>query len=269
MPNTKNNPRPPDGLVAGTMPEKRLSTIPPETPGENEYPLLRATNMQDILATLRENAGPAGISSLDLPRIKCPSGGALSWIVPSLDGETSTKEIEGIVVAWRPGRLYWKRPMGEGGGRRPPDCISRDGFIGVGDPGGECSDCPYAQFGSAAKGHGQACKSIRQLLIVRPGEILPHLISVPPTSLRPASQYFLMLLGRQIPYWAVTTRIRLEKATNDDGIAYARMQFLAGRQLNDAERIVLGPYHAQMKSMLDPLTIDARDYGVAEEGQQS
>lgn len=247
--------------------EKDTSSLVPApaatAPSEIEYPILRASKMQEMLETFRDNAGPAGINSLDLPRIKCPSGGALSWLIPTLDGEEHVKEIEGIVLAWKSARLYWKKPLDEGGGRRPPDCVSRDSFIGIGDPGGECAACPYAQFGSAPKGRGQACKQIRQMLLVRPGEILPHLITVPPTSLRAASQYFLMLLGRQIPYWTVTTRIGLGRETNESGIAYAKMEFLLGRQLGPTERQVLAPYHVQMKQMLDPVTVDTRDYTIA------
>jgi len=230
------------------------------TPSGSEYPLLRLGTTQDLLDIFRDNLGAAGLDTLDLPRVKVPSGGALSWAIGTLDGEESAKELEGIVLSWRPARLYWKKAIGEGGGRKPPDCTSRDGFIGVGDPGGNCAQCPFAQFGSATKGTGQACKQVRQLLLVRPGEILPHLISIPPTSLKAASQYFLMLLGRQMPYWGVTTKLRLERATNEAGINYAKVQFFMGRVLSPQERQLLTPFHEQMQQLLTPLAVDARDY---------
>jgi hypothetical protein len=235
-------------------------TLAVTRPAAADYPLL-GSNKNDLLEIFRDNLGDAGLSSLDLPRIKVPSGGSLSWNVRNAEGEEeSVKELEGLVLAWRPGRLRWKKAMGEGGGRKPPDCTSTNGFIGIGDPGGECSLCPYAKFGSSAKGHGQACKQIRQLLIVRPGEVLPHMISIPPTSLKPCAEYFLMLFGRSTPFWAVTTKLRLEKSVNEDGIEYAKVRFAQGRVLTQAEREELRPFHEQMKTILAPMAIDVSDY---------
>lgn len=242
------------------MDDKSIAVTRPAAAAD--YPLLRAEGREELLEVFHDNLGDAGLSSLDLPRIKVPSGGALSWNVRSAEGEESVRELEGIVLAWRPGRLYWKKAIGEGGGRKPPDCTSTNGFIGIGDPGGECSYCAYSKFGTSTKGHGQACKQIRQLLFVRPGEILPHLISVPPTSLKACSEYFLMLLGRQIPYWSVVTRLRLEKASNEDQIEYAKVQFALGQTLAREEREELRPFHDRMKQLLAPAPIDARDYSV-------
>jgi hypothetical protein len=248
------------------MPKKDLVVRPAEaevvTP---EYPLLEAANMRDMLSVFRENVGDGGISTLELPRIQCPAGGALTWTIRTLEGEEDAKEIEGIVLSWRTARVYWEKPLGEGGGRRPPDCTSADGFFGVGRPGGKCIECPFAQFGSASKGRGQACKQVRQMLLVRPGEFLPHMISVPPTSLRNASQYFLMLLGRQMPYWTVTTRLRLERTQNEDGIAYARILFSVGRRLTPGEQTVLRPYQQEMRQLLSPIEVDSTAYTVVEE----
>jgi len=246
------------------MPKNDL-TVRPE---DNEYALLQPETMQHMLTVFQENLGTAGAASLDLPRIKAPSGGSLLWSIQTLDGEETAKQIEGIVLAWRPGRLYWAKARNEGGGKKPPDCISRDGFTGVGNPGGECNLCPFAKFGSSPKGgRGQACKQVRQLLLVRPGEVLPSLIAVPPTSLRAASQYFLMLASRQLSFWTVSTKISLEKASNEDGIEYARMTFRLGRLLSADEQRLLRPYQERMRSILNPLALDAADYedGAAEE----
>ena len=240
------------------MNENSLTVMPPD--GGSEYPLLRLGTARELLSVFRDNLGSEGLSPQNLQRIKVPAGGLLHWQVATPEGEEMLKEIEGIILAWRPARLYWKKSMDEGGGKKPPDCVSKDAFIGVGDPGGHCNVCPNAQFGTSQKGHGQACKQVRQMLVVLPGETLPHLISIPPTSLKPAGQYFMMLLGRAIPYWAVTTKLRLEKATNEGGIAYAKVQFFQGRVLSPQERELLGPYHEQMQKMLDPIAIDSRDY---------
>jgi hypothetical protein len=239
----------------------------PDTETGMEYPLLDATHMENMLKVFEENVGPNGVSEMELPRIKCPTGGQTTWMIQTADGEEALREIEGIVLSWRLARVFWRKSLDEQGGRgvSPPDCVSRDGFYGVGDPGGKCSDCPYARFGSSSKGRGQACKQMRQILLVRPGESLPHLLNVPPTSLRNASQYFLMLAGRQVPYWGVATKIRLERATNENGVSYARLVFSAGRRLMPNELQVLHPYHEQMRQLLSPVTIESKDYTVIEE----
>jgi hypothetical protein len=241
------------------MPDKSLTKR--DDFASSQYPVLRADSMKQMLTVFRDNIGTARISTFELPRIKCPTGGETIWIVQTPEGTETTREIEGIVTAWKTGRAYWKTSIKAGGGNRPPDCSSNDSFYGKGDPGGKCEDCPFAQFGSAPEGgRGQACKQVRQMLYLRPGEILPYLISVPPTSLRNASQYFLGLVGRQIPYWGVTTKIRLESATNEAGKRYARMVFTVGRRLEGPEVTILKPYHEEMEQMLSPITIDTNDY---------
>jgi hypothetical protein len=91
-----------------------------------------------------------------------------------------------------------------------------------------------------------------------------RLLSVPPTSLKSVQQYFMALLSRAIPYWGVVTKIALEKATNDDGIAYSKMTFSGGRILSPEQRAAIAPFHLQMQEMLAPGIIDARDYAEVE-----
>jgi hypothetical protein len=250
--------------VSPIMNEATLAVVPPDAGAASEYPLLRSSSTQNLMDIFRENLGSAGVSTTDLQRIKAPTGGAMHWSISTLDGDETAKEIEGIVLAWRTARLYWQKGINEGGGKKPPDCTSRDGFVGVGVPGGDCNRCPMAQFGSAQRGHGQACKQVRQMLLVRPGELLPYLVSIPPTSLKAASQYFLQLAAKGLFYWGVTTKLRLERATNDDGIAYARVTFFVGSTLSPEEQERLMPFHRQMEKILAPVTVDARDYIVEE-----
>jgi hypothetical protein len=216
-----------------------------------------------MLTVFKKNIGNSPLSTLDLPRIKVAPGKLLLW---ELTGDETEREIEGIILAWRQGRLYWKQAPDEPGAKKkPPDCTSQDGFTGIGDPGGECMKCPYAKFGTAQKGRGQACKQIRQLLIIRPGLALPYLLAIPPTSIRPAMQYFMLLYSRLIPYWGVVTKIKLEKAENEAGIAYGKMVFSLDRVLTPQEQDVLLPYQEKMEQLLAPLAIVSADYDTAEE----
>jgi hypothetical protein len=230
------------------------------------YALLRPESSQSTIELLNESLSP-NFSILNFPRIQMPSGGSLAFRVQTLAGEQPEKELEGILTAFRSARLFWRGNFS--GGHKPPDCTSKDGLVGIGDPGGRCADCHYAQFGTAVlpngnPGAGQACKDIRQLLLLRPGEILPHLLSVPPTSLKAFTQYNMQLLSAQIPYWATITRLTLEKANNEGGIAYARLVLSLSRRLGEKEVRALKPYHQKMKELLTPAMIDATDYTAEE-----
>jgi hypothetical protein len=239
------------------MTEVSRNVIPAGATGEN-YPLLVSGAEQEIRELFRDNLGQDTVNGLDLPRDKCGAGGAIEFRVETADGEVSMRSITGIVADWRTARLFWREPADgkPSNRRRPPDCTSRDALRGEGDPGGLCSECPYAKFGTSAKGHGQACKQVRQLLIIHPGEIVPHLLTVPPTSLKSCSNYLLKLLSKRIPYWAVITRISLERAANQDGIEFAKLSFAVERRLTDGERQAFAPTQRQMKTLLDPLAVD-------------
>jgi len=251
------------------MAEERDLTL--QEPGSEviqPYPLLRQQGQQNILELIEENLGGQNFSVLNFPRIQMPSGGALIFREQTLSGEANDRELEGIMIAWRPARIFYREKFG--GGRKPPDCTSKDGLVGIGDPGGRCSDCHYAQFGTATDTNGkpasgQACKEIRQILLLRPDEILPHLLSVPPTSLKAFMQYSMHLLSARIPYWGVVSKLTLEKANNEGGIAYARIVFQLGKRLSNAEQSALYPYHRRMKEILVPSVIDASDYVVQDD----
>jgi hypothetical protein len=228
---------------------------------EEPYLILRPEhNNAETLPLFEANVGPHGISALDLTRIRVPTGGGLSWEIETLDGIEQIKEVTGWIGAWRTARAFWKESFGRGGGVKPPDCTSRNGFTGVGDPGGDCSQCPYAQFGSAEAGAGQACKQMRQILLIRPGELLPTLLAVPPTSLKNATQYFLQLLGKGLPFWALETKFTLERATNAGGINYAKVRFSPGRRFTPEERAMLEPLQHKMREVLDPIIVDSKTY---------
>jgi hypothetical protein len=227
-----------------------------------QYPIMNPSTRDEVREVLEANLGPRGLSERNLERIKVPTGGGLTWTVPSIDGEELLKELSGIDLAWREIRLYWKAPFSERGKTRtPPDCSSKNGLVGIGDPGGDCTNCPLAQFGSDPKGgRGQACKQVRQLLILRPDHILPEIVSIPPTSHRNAEQYFNRLASRRIPFWSLITNLKLERTANADGIDYARIVFSAGPLLSENERQAIAPFQKQMQQVLRNIVVDTSDY---------
>jgi hypothetical protein len=228
-----------------------------------------ADTITGALSLIEDNLGTQAPSVLNLPRIRIPSGGGLALRIDTPAGEESVKEATGVIISWRRARVYYQMPAGRGG-KKPPDCSSTDGLTGIGDPGGECRNCRHARFGSAvgpsgAPTAGQACKEVRQLLILLPGKVLPHLLNVPPTSVKAFTQYTMTLLSAQVAYWAATTRIIVEKATNESGVEYAKIVFRLERQLEPGETAALRPYHERMKEALVSSLADGTPYEVEDE----
>ncbi|MFA4909111.1 MAG: hypothetical protein WC583_05600 [Candidatus Omnitrophota bacterium] len=208
----------------------------------------------NIVEIVEENLGSEGVSAYDLDRVKIPAGGATAFEVPTLEGEESVKEIEGIIIFWKTARAYW--PEKFNGENNPPQCSSVDGEVGQGTPGGYCSKCPLAQFGSADNGKGQACKQMRQLFIVRENDILPLVLTLPPTSIKPAKQYFMRLASKGIKYTHAVTRITLEKAKSGDGITYSKAAFALVKQLEPAIYEKIDAFTESIRPMLETVAIE-------------
>ena len=76
-------------------------------------------------------------------RVKLPVGGGTAFEIPSAEGEDSemAKDITGVIVYNHPAYAYYHDKYT--GGNNPPDCGSFDGVNGIGNPGGNCQNCPY------------------------------------------------------------------------------------------------------------------------------
>ncbi len=223
------------------------------------------TSLDLVQAAIAENVGVGGITEFDFDRIKIPAGGGLAFNVTTLEGETAEKTITGVIALARDSRAYWKVPLDLSGGNTPPDCHSNDGLVGIATTpqghGGECAKCALAQFGSDPKsGRGQACKAIRQLFILRGDSLLPVVLALPPTSLKPAKQYMLRLAGQGVPYWSVLTKIGLEQAQNAGGIKYSRATFVFAGMLTEEQRAKAKQYSDMLKPLVTRMIVDAKDY---------
>ncbi|HUU70701.1 MAG TPA: hypothetical protein VM186_14325 [Planctomycetota bacterium] len=178
---------------------------------------------ESVAAALQANLGGLELTANDLERIKVPSSGSTMWTYETLEGECSEKQIVGVIIYHKLVRLYWAKKIDEGGSGQPPDCHCDNGInpVGVGSPGGKCIVCPHAQFGSAAKGGGQACQQRWALFMALPWSRIPVLLSAPPTSLAPIKRYMLRLSSNGVPYWSVLTTLALDVKQNAAGIKYA------------------------------------------------
>ena len=194
----------------------------------NSYTALEGFNLTEALS--EEMVG----MNVTFDRVVVPAAGGAVFEVPgALPGETDTvKDFSGVILFHHPLFTYYRERFT--GGNNPPDCGSYDGEIGIGDPGGACARCPLNQFGSGENG-GKACKNKRRIFILREGEMIPLVLTLPTGSMKEFGIYIKRLLSKGRKSCSVVTRFSLKKAMNVGGIAYSQAQFAVDRALSDGE----------------------------------
>ncbi len=202
---------------------------------------LKDFNLSDALS--EELSGLSG----SFERIKIPAGGMTVFEIPgeNPDSPETVKEFSAVILHHHPLNAYYKDKYT--GGSNPPDCGSFDGVIGTGNPGGECTKCPYNKFGSGENG-AKACKNRRLIYLLREGEIFPLILSLPTGSLKDYSRYIMRLLTKGKKSNAVVTKFTLKKATNNSGIAYSQAQFSVDRALTEEEYALISGLTEQVKA---------------------
>jgi hypothetical protein len=188
----------------------------------NKFPVLAPETAQDAISVIADNMGNGGLSVGDLDKITVPPGGGTTFEIPTVDGDTEpSKEISGIILLATEGKGLWAKSMEEEPGA-PPVCYSHDCVKGFGDPLGTgepkeylCATCPKNQWGSSTTGtcRGKACRDLRPLYLLREGEYLPIVVSVPRKSLKHIKKYMQRLSGKGIPYYGCVTKFTLTKVS--------------------------------------------------------
>lgn len=184
-------------------------------------------------------------------RIKIPSGGGLAFEAPGEDADSPdmVKEIKAVILYHQPVHAYYKEKYT--GGSQPPDCGSMDGHIGIDHETGEvkdCKDCPFNKFGSGENG-AKACKQKRRLYLLREGEALPIIITLPTGSLADYSKYVMRLLSKGKKTNSVVTKFTLKKEQNAGGITYSVAVCAVDRDLGMEEIGVIENMSVQVKGM--------------------
>ena len=196
---------------------------------------------------IKESMGKAQPSISDLDKITVPAGGSTMWEILDENGEEdAVKSFDAIIIAAQDVRLFYASKYS--GANEPPDCISIDmihGMVGEDCPPdvtGECATCPKARWGSAVndKGEptdGKACGERKQMLLFRPNDLAPVLLSAPPSSLKIVQAYIKRLPAtRDEVHWSCVTKFSLKKEKNAKGIVYSQVVCEFIRGFNDDER---------------------------------
>lgn len=224
---------------------------------------LAIPDADSIREIIEANVGAGGISEFDLDRVRVPSGGGTTWEIPTIDGPQDAKSIDGVIVAWKDSRSYWAHQYD--GSKSPPDCSSPDGKQGIGNPGGDCSICPFAQFGTATDATGkatagQACKLARVMFVMQPGRTLPLVVTAPPSSLKPVRSYFLRLASQGVPFYGVQTRLALVKAQSGGGITYSQIEATPGGRLDPEAAAQWKAFSEAIRPLVSRVVVDAESY---------
>ena len=197
---------------------------------------------------------------LSFQRVKIPGGGSLQFERPGDDPEIPdyAKTIEGVIVYSHQASAYW--PEGsEYDDSVTPLCSSVDGITGCGTPGGACAVCELNQYGTGtdSKGNpskGKACKNMRHLYILRDGEYMPILLALPPTSLRPYSDFVnASFVTRRRPAYASVVQIGLKRVENGSNLysiaTFRKLYDFTGEQLAQIKAYTMD-FRTQIKEML-------------------
>ena len=219
------------------MASKTTALVPDEAP-KSLLPI-PAAEVNEILASAL--APGERLDVTDLPIIKVPTAGGLYWTPP--DGPP-VATLTGIIVVRQPTRSYWSSPFAEGGGG-PPDCASPDAVTGTGNPGGACDLCPMQEYGSG-KDNAQACRLNTQVFLLQEGNILPTLVSLPPSAFRICKRYMGGLATRALKMWDVRTEIKLVKTKSDGGIEYSVPEFKTVQVLDREQRAEMAAYRVAL-----------------------
>ena len=217
-----------------------------------ETGFITEVNLKDIFSEELDGLRPT------FDRIKIPAGGSLAYEVPGDDPSSpdNVKEFSAVILYHHPINSFYKEKFN--GGNNLPDCGSIDGKIGVEAETSECrlcKDCPRAKFGSGDNG-GMACKQKRRVYLLREGEMLPVLMTIPTGSLREFTKYITRLVCKGLKANSVVTKFTLKRAQNSTGINFSQVVCSVERQLTLNEKNSIAVLSEQVKAMSTGVSIN-------------
>lgn len=220
-------------------------------------------------------------------RIKMPSGSP-PYVFSS--GEDFMKTFTGVIIVSQIARAYWPGKETQG---LPPVCSSPDGIVGwLADSIDEeqtrtamlqnpmhpglrtvnaergpymCDRCPLAAWGTGS-GRGQACKSLRRLLLWVDGWAMPALLTLPPTSTRIFDDFASARQSKGKAYFACRVEFSLEPKQNGSGIKYASVKLTKVDDLGNADLGAVLSMRAKFIELVRSMEVTSAEYEVTGDG---
>lgn len=178
--------------------------------------------------------------------------GGEKFVVPNpKDPESPANYIDVVILAANPtkSKVWYASGYTDNGDveGKKPDCFSRNSVTP--DPDAEskqatkCAICKHNQWGSAIndKGvatKGKACQDTIRMAIATPDRLNdPHLVRIPPASIKGAGEYGEMLAKRGVPLEAVVTKLKFDAEEATPKILFSPVGFLNEAQFKEAQEI--------------------------------
>jgi hypothetical protein len=184
----------------------------------------------------------------DLRRIPTPTNGRTTFEIPTPDGVHAVTEFTCISFLWKLQRAMYPSNTTASPGTRPL-CSSDDGERGVGVPGGECRLCPQPYTRDMDTGR-VACQKRALLFFVMADDLLPSIMSLPPSSLTSWKQYLTQLGNVGALHSDVVTRVFAERRTGPSGNPYSIVKFSRIQTLTNSEQERINDYASVLRLVL-------------------
>lgn len=192
---------------------------------------------------------------LSFPRVKIPAGGVLQFEMPGDDPEHPeyVDKLTGVLLYHHASNGYWPGPMGEED--KNPICASVDGKLGIGDPGGACAACELNAFGTAEDGKGKACKNMRSLYLLQSGALMPIVLNLSPTSLKPFNDFMnAAFLTRGRAAFGSVIEVGLKRMTGNGNVysvaTFRKVYDFTGEELAQIKTFAVS-FREQAKAMME------------------
>ncbi|MEG1892067.1 MAG: hypothetical protein RR301_11640 [Clostridia bacterium] len=206
-------------------------------------------DFEDIYEDIGDILARSARSVFGVISIAAAGAGVFKVLEPGAEMPTNgVGEVECIIIASHPTNVLWGSEFSKREAHEHPLCRSVDGSTGVDEEGEihNCADCPHNQFGE--DGSRKECSNRRQLYILRQGDVLPMLLTLPPSALKTYDNYRVrtrMQLNRKLN--TVITRITLTNKTSDKSNAeYSVPVFTPVALLKESESARLTEYAAKI-----------------------
>ena len=115
-------------------------------------------------------------------------------------------------------------------------------------------DLPVAKFGSGENG-GMACKQKRRMYLLREGEMLPIIMTLPTGSLGEFTKYVTRLVTKGMKANQVVTKFSLKRVQNSTGINYRQVVCSVDRPLSPEEKKNIAAMTEQVKLIAGKVSV--------------
>lgn len=241
-------------MTVTALAKKERATI---VPYEFDSPALASKEeVEELKEMFTENLAEGEIPQLASTRLPSGEGDKIK-IVKAGEIVDEVEELTGVILHFIPlQKACYKKPYSKNDPKVPPDCSSKDGITGEGDPGGSCVKCEFNRYNTAHNGgKGKLCKDIMTVFLLLPEHVMPIRIPLPPTSHKPFKTYRNDLTDlRRGTYYGVVTRAKI---VNNE---YAVVNWLFEGTLGPEAKAAMKSYRNDLMRIMMGQKIDSDDF---------